>query len=653
MIPPIVGALITGLVGIAAAGLGRLLIGRWTMEMDRAARPGICGLVGLGALGLLTLAIGLIPGGLHGGIYIIAALVVVGLVSVVQIVRELPLKISLPSGLGLLFPLTIGLFVLFGLVGVLAPSDTMDWDTLAYHLAVPKLWLTAGQIDFIPSISHSNFPCTVDALYIWGLQWGGQHGAKAFSLVFFVLGILSIFGLARQRYGDRAAWWSALAFASIPVVGWESGTAYIDVAHGLYAGLGMVFVALWLDAPEDKKNLWLAGIFMGFAAGTKYTGLQTLFVVCVVIFAVLSLRKQVGPGFQAACLVGLIAVAISAPWYIKNVVNTGNPVYPFFFEKLKGKNWDQRRADIYRNEQQTFGVGRTEKGRDATQMGAGVWGLAYQPGRFVNPGQDAGLGTPLGAVGVAVLVSLLFWMVSGRARRFESAALACVVVSLIPWYFLSQQSRYFVPLSVPLCLLAGGAVVRLKLGQLMAAIVTVQSLITLYVANELRVSGLLPVVLGKVDAADYQKANLSFYEASVSINESLKPLGAGGKVALYDEVFGFLLDVPYMWANPGHSTLIPYDDMTDGKAYVGGMKRLGFSHAYISLSPIVKDPAFAQSWLGAMGLPSSSGPWTAEARASNYSDWQSKWQVLLADAVKEGLMEPEQTYRHGILFRFK
>lgn len=653
MTPAIVGVLITAVFCLGAAGLGRLLVGRWLTDIDRAARPGICGLTGLGAIGLLSLAVGLLPGGLLWGLYIVGGLVLVGLGSVAMILREIPFKMAPPKGLGLLFPIAIGLFLLFSLVGVLSPSDTMDWDTLAYHLAVPKLWLAAGQIQFIPSISHSNFPCTADVLYVWGLQWGGQYGAKAFSLAFFLFGLLAIFGLARQRYGTWAGWWSALAFASIPVVVWESGTAYIDVAHGVYAGLGIVLVALWLESQAERRFLYLGGIMLGFAAGTKYTGLQTLFVVCVVILAVLAARKEVRQGLHGAFLVGLVAVAVSAPWYIKNIVNTGNPVYPFFFEKLGGKNWDQRRADIYRNEQQTFGVGRTEKGRDALQIGAGVLGLAYQPGRFVNPGQDSGLGTPLGAVGVSVLVSLMFWLISGKMGRFESAALCSVVVSLLPWYFLSQQSRYFVPLSVPLCVLAGGAVVRLKMGQIMAGVVALQSIISLYIVNELRVSNQLPVVVGKIDTDQYQKSNIAFYEASLSVNESLKPLGANAKVALYDEVFGFLLDVPYMWANPGHSTLIPYDKMTDGMSYTEGMKKLGFTHVYISLSPIVKDPAFVQTWLAAMGLPSQSVTWTPETRNANFADWQSKWQVLLADAVREGRLEPQQTYRHGILFRFK
>src|SRR6202011_1887734 len=115
------------------------------------------------------------------------------------------------------------LAILFATVSVLAPSDTMEWDTLAYHLAVPKLWLQAGQIQPISYIHHSNFPFAVDNLYIWGLAWGGEEGAKAFTLAFHTYGIFAVFGFARQVYGELAGWWAALTWATIPAVLWLSG----------------------------------------------------------------------------------------------------------------------------------------------------------------------------------------------------------------------------------------------------------------------------------------------------------------------------------------------------------------------------------------------------------------------------------------------
>ncbi len=245
--------MITLLFAAGAMGGGQWLVGRWTKASDPAEALGIHGLIGLGTLGLLTLPIGLIPGGLKWGLYIVAALAVAGAAQVVRSAMDGGFKFSKPEGASLLALLAIGVGALFSLVAVLAPSDTLDWDTLAYHLAVPKLWLESGQIHYIPFIHQSNFPFTVEDLFAWGLTWGGQSGAKAFTLAFFIFGLFAVFGMARKRYGTQAGWWAATAFATIPVILWESGTGYIDVPHGLYGGLGVLLIARFLaELPERE-----------------------------------------------------------------------------------------------------------------------------------------------------------------------------------------------------------------------------------------------------------------------------------------------------------------------------------------------------------------------------------------------------------------
>ncbi len=639
-----VGLLITLVFTAGAIGAGLLIFRPLLRSLDPALRLGVANLLGLGVAGFATLPIGLIPGGLRWGIWLIALFAVAGLYCLYQ-ERE-ALKLKPPTGPWLLISLGVGLAALMALVGVLTPSDMNEWDSLAYHLAVPKLWIESGQIEFIPYIHHSNFPFAVDNLYIWGLQWGGQSGAKAFQFAFYLAGMAAVFGITRQRYNQSAAWWSLLLYATVPAAMWEAGTAYIDLAHGLYAGFGILFAALWLSE-QEKNFLWLAALMLGFAAASKYTGLQTIFAVGLVLLVGGLAAKQ--KGFSAALLVGIVATAMATPWLIRNQLNVANPVYPFFYEQLGSKNWDQPRAAAYKNEQQTFGVGRTDSGRDPLAAGHALLGLAYQPGRYVNPGQHLGLGSPLGAVGVAVVVAMMLWLLSGRIRRFEGACLAAVLISAGMWFFLSQQSRYILTWCIPLAVLGGGAVVRLVVGHAMAAVIAVQAVVTLYLGSNMRLSPQLPVALGSVSAEDYQKKSIPFYESAQFIND----LGKTEKVnvALYDEVFGYLLDVPYFWANPGHSTVIPYDKMSGGEDFVREMKALGITHVYLSTSSVVQpDRQFLQRWLGSMGL-SEEERLTDEERQARLADWQSKWQILLADAVNQKLLMPVQPFRGGILFK--
>lgn len=639
------GALITLLMVLGCVGMGRTLIGRWTTEMDPAARFGVGGLAGLGVLGTLTFFIGLAPGGFHWGVFLVGLYGLAGLAFLARHRSEL--KLAVPKGAALLAVLVLVVLSLFALVAVLAPSLTDDWDTLAYHLAVPKQWLAAGKIVFIPSLHQSNFPDVVDDLYVWGLSWGGESGAKAFSFGFLLVGIVAVYGLTRQRYGERAAWWGALAFASVPTVLWEAGTAYIDHAHGLFAGLAIAFAALAVAAEErlDRSYLALSALMVGFAVGSKYTGLQTLLVVCFCLFLVLALRKRAGEGFRAALLVGVVGLAIGAPWYAKNLVFNGNPVFPFLYEKLGGKNWDQARADIYRGEQLKFGVGRGKEGTeplDPLAIGHATLGLAYQPGRYVNPGETVGMGFPTGAVGIAVIAALVLWPLSGRRRRFESFVLGTAGLSLLLWFVLSQQSRYITTLAPPAAILLGGAVVRLPLGAFAAGLTVLQSLYTLWLFQSTQFTNQIQVVTGKIAPDDY-RANVAFFLPSRTINQAV----VNGKVALYDEVFGYFLDVPYMWANPGHGTLIPYERMNSADDYVRDLKQLGFTHVYISLSPIVKSPEFASHWLASMGLNPQAAPITDEERKAMLGNLELKWQILLADAVASGKLQLVQAFPQG------
>jgi hypothetical protein len=58
------------------------------------------------------------------------------------------------------------LLLLLPLVGVFSPSTALDWDSIAYHLAVPKLWIQQNKVSSISFIHHSNFPAGVDGLFL-------------------------------------------------------------------------------------------------------------------------------------------------------------------------------------------------------------------------------------------------------------------------------------------------------------------------------------------------------------------------------------------------------------------------------------------------------------------------------------------------------
>ncbi|MES1228294.1 MAG: hypothetical protein ABUL72_06445, partial [Armatimonadota bacterium] len=115
----------------------------------------------------------------------------------------------------------------------------------------------------------------------------------------------------------------------------------------------------------------------------------------------------------------------------------------------------------------------------------------------------------------------------------------------------------------------------------------------------MRTGDQLPAAIGAESVATYEQQHVPFYEAATVINGAVPK---NGRIALYDEVFGYFLDVPYYWANPGHSNEIPYDQMRSGHDYVEAMRRMGFTHVYVNLAPSVHSIELSQAWIGAMGF---------------------------------------------------
>lgn len=624
------GIILTGLFCLGAIGVGNVAVGRWAPK-DPIGRVGVFGLVGLGILGTATFVLLMAPSG-SALAWLAVALAAYGIYRAAEPLKAIDLP--KPEGADWLFPVAYIVLMLLAFIGVLATPSAIEWDSLAYHLAVPKLWAAAGRAEYISFIHHSNFPQAVDSLFYHGLIWGGTAGAKAFSIAFYKFGALAIFGEARSRWNNvRTAWFSALAYLSVPVLLWEAGTAYVDLGHGLFAGLAIWFAAKYASS-EERGDAVLGLVFAGFAVGSKYTGLITFFIVGVMILAAaLRGQQKLGP------LIGAVAIclAIGAPGYVRNVVNTGNPVFPFMYSRFGGKNWDAYNAEIYSNEQATFGVSREvpEPGKRSIDMpsqpsklGAAILGLAYQPGRYTNPNPLSGFGWPYHAIGFVAIATLMLAMIGGGLRRDAKFVVLGVFGVLLGWTAMSEQSRYISTIAIPLAIMLGD--LRGVSAMVIRFGVSMQTLVAAYVIHSMVMTPQLEQMKSGAPAT-------RFSEAAEVLNHEIHPK----RVALFNEVFGYLLDAPYFWANPGHSTEMGYAALNDGNGFADALKRLGCDHAYLAAGDAPEDKAM----FAAMQDPSTA-----------YHDADSeevgiKWRRLFVDAVRSGRLKPIKALRRGVIFK--
>ncbi|MFN8221381.1 MAG: hypothetical protein U0S12_14760 [Fimbriimonadales bacterium] len=185
------------LIGFGFAGWTRLVLRKWLESLDPALALGVAGLVGLGVCGWLVLPLGLLS--VPIATYACLALAAVGV-----ILNFLPAcgarpSVAKPDAIGIALLAVVLAALAMATIGAFAPSDTLDWDALAYHLAVPKLWIEHGKIDFISFIHHSNFPFVVDNLFLLGLK-SGEAGASYSTPCSWLAGRL-LFSAWRGRFG--------------------------------------------------------------------------------------------------------------------------------------------------------------------------------------------------------------------------------------------------------------------------------------------------------------------------------------------------------------------------------------------------------------------------------------------------------------------
>jgi hypothetical protein len=466
--------------------------------------------------------------------------------------------------------LAAGLLALLSLVLCALPPDGNEWDALAYHFAFPKLYLQAGRMVEIPFMHQSYFPPLQDMLYLWGLCWGSEPLAKT---MHWAMGVLTALGAAGfvQRYGGSGTW-AAVLILGAPAFLWQMFSAYADLATALYASLAMFALA---HAVRERRGnwLWLSGVMMGFALATKYTALLA-WGVWGLIGLLWLWRAQHAAAIRTLVLSGLLALAIGSPWYVRNSLWTGNPVYPFAYEIFGGKNWSQAQADAYRNDQLKFGMGR-----EPSMLLLAPWNLAANPAPFADP-----IGARVGervfllpSMGVGALAMPAVWLTGGVAQGI-GYLIGFALLNLVGWFYLMQQIRYLL-LVLPVLAGAGLAAVHRAAAwarYAYAAVLLLQAGFTLWLMGNVYLS-VLPLALSDRDT--YLNRRLQIYSAIQYLNTQTD---ADSGVILLDETRGYYLNRRYLWGNAGHHRLIPYDTMRTGDDLAGWMQGNGYRYLLIN-----------------------------------------------------------------------
>ena len=250
----------------------------------------------------------------------------------------------------------LSLFLLAMLLGSVLPPT--DFDVKAYHLTGPKEYFLDGQITFLEHNVYTNFPFLTEMLCLLGMvlrqdwYWGALAG-QVVLMGFAPLTGLALFCAGRRWFGEPAGWLAAVIYLSTPWTYRLAIIAYVEGALSCYLFLSLFAVLLAVEAMRREggrsvanRMFLLAGLFAGSAMSCKYPGLVSVVIPLGLACCVVAVRGQ-GPGVREqrsafkAIAIFLTGTALAiGPWLLKNLVMTGNPVYPLAYGLFGGRDWD-------------------------------------------------------------------------------------------------------------------------------------------------------------------------------------------------------------------------------------------------------------------------------------------------------------------------
>ena len=433
---------------LVAAAWGHRLCRCVGIEFEHDAEALVWGTgLGLGAIALGMLGLGLL-GCLTrwATMLLLAVLVLLSLPGFSAVWRALT---SLRSAKLPRWGLRVYLLGMLTLTLLVALAPPTSWDGLFYHLTMPRLYIEQGRIAPVTDMPHQYFPGLMEMLYLALMLIRGDVAATLIHFAFLCLLGAVVYRLAQRHLQPGLGWKAVMVYAAMPMIFVLGAWAYNDLALAFYQLAALYALLNWLDN-GSVRWLTLSAVFCGLAMGLKYTSFVCpLIVALFVCWRLARERASGGTWVRALSLFCGVSLLVAAPWYLRNLAFTGNPVYPFAYRIFGGAGWDAWRAAWYAREGTGLGWDLVELVKLPWVLTLGLRDMNFYDGR-------------VGPLFLLALPFLIAWglRLFGRPGRCPRAMGYLVVFAAVQYVFwvlgvvLSRslfQSRLLLPAAAALC----------------------------------------------------------------------------------------------------------------------------------------------------------------------------------------------------------
>ncbi|MCK5241049.1 phospholipid carrier-dependent glycosyltransferase [bacterium] len=468
------------------------------------------------------------------------------------------------------------LFITAALTALTVFTPSWDWDGVAYHLALPKIYLAAGGFVFRPDIYHNLLPQFTEMLYMLGLVFPYGSAAKLIHFSFGLLAAITVYALGRENKLKLAALVGAAIFYTQYLVHIESGTTFIELASAAYVGLSILAVQQALKT-GSQKWYYAAALFAGIVGATKWHGLIILALIGAFLLLHAWTKKTLT--FKQRLTTWLLILGFGGlpviPYFARAWIMGGNPIWPLGQPLFGGNVLDPVVAKEMTNFVFNFaGMMRGWQGFLRLPIDLTLFGSAFGVG-----GHE--LRWPL-LGGLLLLVITLFYQLQNLLKQKEQLKPrpwllgGGIFIFIVIWFFTSPQVRYLLPLFPILSWGAAHALSNLwKQEQRLAKGLAIICGILLFLVHPPVHRNSLEqgkVILGLESADAFLAKYLEIYPAGKYLNEHV---AKNERVLLFKDNRGFYLDVDYLWGDPLNQSLINYREHTSAEELYQGLRELG------------------------------------------------------------------------------
>lgn len=329
---------VAALLSLLAAGLGRRILGRRPGTWEELALALPLGLAALGLAAFSLLALDLLrPGPLALATVALALFAVRGLG---MLRHDLAARRQAASRtLWRLAVMVSGASAV--ILSALALYPPTAWDATIYHLPLARAFVEAGGFVFASHLRVPIFPLLAESLFAVLDLAGGELATQQLQVLATLATALvaAAWARTRLRHGLASAALAAAVFLGSPIVVLYAGTAYVDPLLAMFSSASLLALDRYRRSGEQRLAI-VAGLLAGSAAAVKYLGLYFAAVVPVAVACTSPRSAEVRQRpVRMLAVAGVAAALALAPWYLRLLATTGNPVFPFASGIFGANEW--------------------------------------------------------------------------------------------------------------------------------------------------------------------------------------------------------------------------------------------------------------------------------------------------------------------------